>query len=303
MPVELDSDVLARTVTSRSRVSQHKLRSALRTLRSVWRLGNGLVAARRHRALTKVLDHPDTAAFGQRHPKVRYKYLFNYAAKNLTTKQRHALLAGHYRTVQAQLSARQLTAILDNRLPIWRGSAPDTPLSIHLGFPAAVQTEGDLCVTMKIGQLEMYRIVFILAGGALFGLEARPVIFITCIQGLASQLHMRAAKDVCCDVHPADMLMAALDGVARVLGVVTIAGIATANQVAHKHGFKFSYEAFFEQYGARAHGASQTMLIAAPLTHKQIALVASKRRKRSTAKREFRDAVGASAAAALLAAA
>jgi uncharacterized protein VirK/YbjX len=278
------------------------LQTFARNARSALRVGAGLLAARRHRDLVQLINHPSTAAFAARHPKLAYKYLVTYAAQNLNTTQRHALLLSHYRALQTRLSARQCTAILDDRLPVWRSAPDDTPLAIHLSFPAAIQTEGDLCLTLKIGQLALYRIVFIVGDGDVFGLRTTPVLFITCIQGLASQLHIRAAKAACQDVHPADLLMAALDGVARALGIEAIVGIATDNQIANKGRFFFSYETFFEQYGALAHTHTQTMLIPAPLMHKQIALVASKHRKRSTAKRAFRSDVGAAVAAAIAAA-
>lgn len=245
----------------------------------------------KHIKLMRVMNHPRTRPLVRRHPKIAYKYLVNYAALNLATRCRLALVTSHYSLVQKFFNDAFSDVVYGDRLSLWKSERPDFPLTIDLDFPATFHTEGDLCITMRLAEREVYRMVFILSSGKTFGLGEQNVIFLTCVQGMASHATLRSITAECSEAHPADVLMAVVQGIAASLGIATLVGIRTDQQIANSGKTFFSYDSFFEEYGALDRGLN-AYLIRLPLQRKELALIPSKHRARTRRKRIFRDSVG-----------
>ncbi len=244
----------------------------------------------KHIKLMRVMSHPRTRPLVRRHPKIAYKYLVKYAALNLATRCRLALVTSHYSLVQKFFNDAFSDEVYGDRLSLWKSPQPDFPLSIDLDFPAPFHTEGDLCATMRLGDREVYRMVFILSSGATFGLGEQNVIFITCVQGLTNQATLRGITAECNDVHPADVLMAVVQGIATSLGIATMVGIRDDQQICNSGRTYFSYDSFFDEYGALDQKVN-AHLIRVPLQRKELALIPAKHRARTRRKRAFRDAI------------
>ncbi|UTY59378.1 DUF535 family protein [Massilia sp. erpn] len=266
------------------------LRDTLHHLGNFLSVGFIVFHFHKHIKLMRVMYHPRTRHLIRRHPKIVYKYLVKYAALNLATRCRLALVTSHYSLMQKFFNDAFADMVYGDKLVLWKSEQANSRLTIDLDFPATFHTEGDLCISMKLAERAVYRLVFILSSGATFGLEQQNVVFITCVQGLVSQTALRPVIAECDDTHPADVLMAAVQGVAVSLGISTLVGIRTEQQVCSSEKTYFSYDNFFEEYGMLDRGMN-AYLISIPMPRKDLALIPSKHRARARRKRVFRDAI------------
>lgn len=263
------------------------------SLDDAWRVSKLLRHPVRHARLGVLLSCPAMRAFSTSKTKLRLKYLVEYASRSLSTRQRYQLLSAHYAFLQQHFQPRFLRAVSTASLRLWEQGAGDaeTALAIDLNFPETMQTEGDLCLTLKSGRRDVYRLIFSIARGATFDVAAPHLMLVTCVQGLQPSAELRNVAALCCDVHPSDLLMAALAGVASATGIDTVIGITTDNQIANKGRIFFSYDDFFAKYGQHR-AAIDAYEIALPYPQKPVADIAAKYRGRTRAKRSLRQGVG-----------
>lgn len=253
----------------------------------------------RHIRLSWLLSHSMMRSFAAHRTKLRLKYLVEYAAKNLTTEQRYYVLSAHYIFLQRKFQPVFLESVANGPVCIWQqASSKHAALTIEMDFPSSMHTEGDLRLTLKSGRRSVFRLIFSIAHGVTFGIHQDDVILITCLQGLQGTLDVRDVSAACNGVHPTDLLMAALGGVATAIGIDILIGITTANQIANKGRIFFSYDDFFAIYGRYRDGID-AYVIAVPFAQRPISEIASKYRGRTNAKRNLRHAVSASAQGAM----
>lgn len=253
----------------------------------------------RHIRLSWLLSRPMMRSFAAHRTKLRLKYLVEYGAKNLTTEQRYDVLTAHYTFLQRKFQPVFLESVAVGPVCIWQQVSPKhAALTIEMDFPSSMHTEGDLRLTLKSGRRSVFRLNFSIAHGVTFGVDQDHVILITCVQGLQGTLEVRDVSAACNGVHPTDLLMAALGGVASASGIDMLIGITTDNQIANKGRIFFSYNDFFAIYG-RHRDAIDAYVIAVPFAERPISEIASKYRGRTNAKRNLRHAVSASAQAAM----
>jgi uncharacterized protein VirK/YbjX len=271
------------------------------TLADAWRVSQLLRHPIRHVRLGWLLARAPMRGFAVSKTKLRLKYLVDYASKNLTTGQRYQVVSTHYAFLQQRFQTRFMHAVSTGAIRLWKQPQawPAGPLTIMLDFPATMQTEGDLCLTLKSGRRAVYRLIFSIAAGATFGVDGANVLLVTCVQGLQSSTELRGVAAACHDVHPSDLLMAALGGFAGASAIGTLIGICTDHQIANKGRIFFSYDDFFAKYGAYR-AAVKAYEIALPFSQKPLSDIAAKYRGRTRAKRVLRQAVGAAAQTALV---
>lgn len=232
--------------------------------------------------------------------RLRLKYLVEYASRALSTDQRYELLCSHYTYLQGHFQPQFLSAIFSSGLSLWHGPQAEEQVEIKLDFPHGMQTEGDLRLTIAVNQTPLYRMIFTIGSGKTFLHSAEHVILVTCIQGLVNAEEVRRIIDRCEQVHPTDLLMSALSGLAHACGVGAVLGVKTAHQIAIGSRFYFSYEKFFGRYGA-LNERTELFEIPIPFEYKDISEVSAKHRGRTRKKRAFRDVVSADAGRATLA--
>lgn len=266
------------------------LRDTIHNLGNLLSVGLVIFHFHKHIKLMRVMNHPRTRPLVRRYPKIAYKYLVKYAALNLATRCRLALVTSHYSLVQKLFNDAFSDRVYGDRLTLWKSEEADFPLTIDLDFPATFHTEGDLCITMRLAERQVYRMVFILSSGATFGLGQQNVIFLTCVQGMANTSTLHGVSAECNDVHPADVLMAVVQGIAASLDIATVVGIRDEQQICNSGKTFFSYNSFFEEYGVLDH-AMNAYLIRLPLQRKELSLIPAKHRARTRRKRQFRDAI------------
>lgn len=286
--IKIMADVQSTIVTQTKR--RRKTPTWPTSLRNVGQLGKILFNPRRQLRVNAALACTAPVPQARYDLRMRLKYLVEYASRALSTDQRYELLCSHYTYLQRHFQPQFLSVIFSSGLPIWRRAQTEEQFEITLDFPHGMQTEGDLRLTFSVNQHPVYRMIFTIGWGKTFLHSADHVILVTCVQGLAGAEQIRRVSDCCEQVHPSDLLMSALSGVARACGVRTVLGIMTSHQIANGSRFYFSYEKFFERYGAM-NDSTQLFEIPIPFEHKDLSEVQAKHRSRTRKKRAFREDV------------
>ncbi|QRX81263.1 DUF535 family protein [Glaciimonas sp. PAMC28666] len=256
-----------------------------------WRRGLFLLLnIRRHIKLINTLSHPQVAKLTLDNPEMSYKYLRNYISLDISKKNSLAILTGHYTYLQKHFRSNFLEVIYNFPVRLWSQNINDNLVEIVIGFPHTIDYEGDLCLIFKIDKVSIYRIIFVIANGAPFGVPDENVIFVSSVQGMHDFENVKLATKVCHDIQPAQLLMAAMSGLTSSLGFKTMVGIGNKNQISQGKKFYFSYNTFFEKYGVLM-SETNFFKIPVPFAEKPLELIEMKHRKRTQKKRAFKNEI------------
>jgi uncharacterized protein VirK/YbjX len=240
--------------------------------------------------LLRVLHHPQTKRMAISHPKLAFKYLDNYASLNLSTKHRLSLLTAHYSFLQRHFRRDFLDIIEHPSITLWTECIDNVDVALNLDFPQKLHAEGDLCLTLTNNGQFIYRLIFVIARGDIFGVVDDHVILISSIQGVYGLDSVKSTTKACHDMHPTHLLMAAVSGIASAIGIDTIFGIKTKHQIANNDNFHFSYDLFFKGYGNIA-GPLSLYRIPLPFAETPIHLIKSNHKKRTLEKRLYKHGI------------
>lgn len=262
---------------------------------------------RGHLRLTRILTSPHALRLTQRHPKLAYKYLGgNYLAHNLSTGTRLATLINHYDFLRQHVVEDFLPRIFDTRQRLWQEACGDHIFSIALSFPMSlhhpgrtVDHEGDLALTFLMDAVPLYVFCFtIIPTSAMQDIDARvagrQAIFIGRIQGVGGRYdEMKKATKLLHDISPKDLLLAATQAVALSLGIRTLVGVRTEDQLSRGEQMPsdenfFDYDGFWMALEAERTKCNR-FLLPLPLPEKPIALIAQHHRSRTLRKRRFKE--------------
>jgi uncharacterized protein VirK/YbjX len=265
-------------------------RRSIFTLKT-WRRGVLLlINLRQHLRLIRILSHPQATQLIVRYPELSYKYLRNYIALDISTTTCLAILIEHYSYLQKHFKSDFLDIVYHSTIQLWSQRVDDISVEVVLDFPHTIDFEGDLCLIFKKDDVSIYRIIFVIANGSSFGLADDHVIFISSVQGLGEFEDVKQATKACHDIQPAQLLMAAINGVGTALGVNTIVGIGNKNQISQGDKFYFSYDKFFENYGDVI-PKSNFYKMPLPYAEKPLDAIDARHRKRSQQKRIFKTSI------------
>ena len=240
--------------------------------------------------LLRVLHHPQTKRITINHPKLAFKYLDNYASLNLSTKDRLSLLTAHYSFLQHHFRRDFLDLITHPSVELWTECVDGVDFALNMDFPKKLHAEGDLCLTLtKNGQF-IYRLIFIIAEGNIFGVSDDHVILISSIQGVYGFDSVKSTTKACHDIHPTHLLMSAVSGIASAIGIQMIFGIKTTHQIANDDNFHFSYDVFFKGYGTIV-GPLNLYRIPLPFAETPIHLIKPNHKKRTLEKRNYKNLI------------
>jgi uncharacterized protein VirK/YbjX len=263
-------------------------RRSIFTLQTWRRAALLLFNLRQHLRLIRILSHPQAAQLIIRNPELSYKYLRNYIALDIPTTTCLAILIEHYSYLQKHFKHDFLDIVCHSPIPLWSQYIDGISFEIVMDYPHTIDFEGDLCLIFKKDQVNIYRIIFVIANGSSFALPNDNVLFLSSVQGMGDFEDVKQATKVCHDIQPAQLLMAAMNGVGMALGVDMIVGIGDKNQISRGSKFYFSYEKFFENYGDLIpHTNFYKMPL--PYAEKPLELIDAHHRKRSQKKRFFKN--------------
>jgi len=233
----------------------------------------------------------------------------NYLAKGLTLRQRVRCVFTHYHFEEHRFDAAYQQAVYrDGGLQLWRHEAEDGPIEIRLQMGSRLSAEGDLTIAALAGGICLHRLSFSWVEGEFAG-AALPVLpFIARNQGHPSWSAETVAAFAAFERafpnnSPSFFCFAALQGMARGLGMDQIVAVKSAWQCAYKPDdekhFANAYDGFWQILGGVAM-PGRGWRIALPFHQKPLSEMASKHRKRASMRREHWRAIGESARATVL---
>jgi uncharacterized protein VirK/YbjX len=223
------------------------VRRALHSLR-------GLYALRYWRGqleLMRVMAHPGLIGLVRRRPRLLFKYLHHaYLAFGFDSACRLGILTHHYAFLARSFRMGFLRTQLAQGLVLWRLPLEPASMRITLTF-SAHDLEGELMLAFWLGEDWIYTSSVTLAHGGVTQSGGGPVMLITGLQGAAGKLALiRQATRACADIAPSYLLMAAIRGIAAVLGFERILAVGNARQLAKAAGTaSFDYDHFWASLG------------------------------------------------------
>jgi uncharacterized protein VirK/YbjX len=224
-----------------------------RTARIVWAV---LTNLKRQIKVCRLLASPALRAVVALVPTSPFKYLSGrYLVRGLTIEQRTECFLHHYRRLQAIFPPNLLRRILQRDFTVYETREGGNLYTVVLGLSRGAAWEGELILRLDVDGALLYTLQFNLAPGWIIGSHAEDALLILRLQGVKgcyAQIH--AATKAFRDVAPPALLLAVLQGVARICGVREMAGICATSQMAYSQScsasFKEDYDNFFIQLGA-----------------------------------------------------
>jgi uncharacterized protein VirK/YbjX len=228
-----------------------------------------------------------------------------YLLRGLSARRRAQSALFHYRFDEATFSAAWKHAVYRNGgLPLWVHHANGSTFVIRLEMAARLDAEGDLTIAMLADEKVLHRLSFSWVDGTLFGLAAPVVPFIARNQGrwTDSDAAFAAFEAAFPNNAASYFCFAALQGVARTLGMTRALAVNSASHIAWSPSdaphFVNAYDRFWTVLGGVPHDAT-CYRIALPLPVTPLAQKASRHRRRAALRRANWQAIDTSAAAVL----
>jgi uncharacterized protein len=235
----------------------------------------------------------------------------HYLAKGLSLRQRVCCVLAHYRFEEAAFDAAYKRAVYrTGGLPLWRHeeAAGGWRFEIRLEMAPRLSAEGDLTIALSgikgINGTCLHRLSFSWVDGAFAGVDAPIVPFVARNQGhrLDAAEAFAAFEQAFPHNSPSFFCFAALQGLARALGIAEAVAVKAAWQCAwtpaDARHFANAYDGFWKTLdGVPMEG--RCWRIALPFHLKPLSEVSSKHRKRAALRREHWQSIDESARLAL----
>jgi uncharacterized protein VirK/YbjX len=265
-----------------------------------------------HRAVVRVIESPATRVVSESYDRVPYRYTMPYLCTSLNWQERRAALKSHYAFVGSALMPTFSQQVLDDAVEVWRDDVASHSFSVSIQG-LCLQTrhrEGELTLCFKADGEAIYKLSFSFVEMAALGLPqaaergcTRHAMYVGRVQGISGAMNrIRQATVELGDIAPADLLMSVLFGMAQSLNINTVIGVTDEGCVSQaciaKSGSSFSYAMFWDRFAGQAVRGDHT-LIKLPMLEKPIEDIASKHRRRTLRKRDYKAAVVAQVAAAM----
>jgi len=223
-------------------------------------------------------------------------YLFDYLSRNLSTKDRLAILTYHYHFLQQVFSPSEIKNLFGNGIECWSEFAEGEKLSIRMMHSGYLEFEGSLSLFFCVNDKEIYTMSFTVSPGNYLGMLDEKVIFISLLQGKIGEMASisRATKSLN-SLIPSTILMSVIEGIAFSVGIKKIIGISAKNQLSTEiisDSHNNNYDAYWISQGGMLTDDSN-YLFSCPLQNKSIELIKAKYKSRTIAKRAKRAEIAA----------
>jgi uncharacterized protein VirK/YbjX len=238
------------------------------------------------------------------YPRIIFRYTLPYLSAGFERHQRLEMMKAHYRFINQKFSPQVFANMLVPGVCLHRWCEADRAFSIVLRGPCLVtrHREGELTLVFQIDGSDLYKLAFSLMPRSVLkelahpgdGLEGRDCLYVGQIQGQSGQLELlREATSLCRDVAPQDALMSALAGFAKACSIDTVLGVQgpfnlSLDAIANSRS-RFDYDAFWARYHAVPVMGNGHFMMTVPYPEKPILEIASKHRRRTLDKRQFKQ--------------
>ncbi|SDY44143.1 hypothetical protein SAMN04515617_114114 [Collimonas sp. OK242] len=278
-------------IANTSRITRNILMRGSMLKLKTWHRGLLLILnIRQHLKFIRILSHQQTRQLIVSKPELTYKYLRNYISFSIPARTGLLILISHYSYLQNHFKIDFLERISHSPVLLWGQYIDGVLFEIVMAFPHTVDHEGDLCLIFKSDMVSIYRVIFVIADGSLFELPDDHVMCVSSVQGINGFQGIQQATKICHEIQPAQLLMAAMNGVGLALGFKTMVGIASKSQISQNEKFYFSYDEFFGKYGDPV-PRKNFYKIQLPYIESPLDSIKTRHRKRTQKKRAFKNEI------------
>jgi uncharacterized protein VirK/YbjX len=260
---------------------------------------------REHAALCRLAVVREHIARAAPHEVFHHLTHRGYLLRGLTVRQRVHCALFHCRFDETTFDAAWQHAVYrGGGLRLWQHEANGSTFFIRLEMAVRLDAEGDLTIALVADGKVLHRLSFSWVDGAAFGLPGATLPFIARNQGRWTDADAAfAAFETAFPNNAASYFcFAALQGVARALGVRQVLAVNSAAHIAWSVNaadhFVNAYDKFWTSLGGVVHDP-RCHRIALPFHVKPLAEMPSRHRKRAALRRANWQAIDDSASAAI----
>lgn len=226
----------------------------------------------------------------------------HFLTSGFSASERLGAVLDHFHFEQTRFTPALLQMLHEEGLPLWR---QEPGWEIRLRANAEIRHEGPLSLSLNHEGRRLHEMSFAWVSAERLGLAAGPdpVLFVTRSQCAPSDApHLAIFRQDFPQNSPAYFGLAALNGLATVLGQPRIVGVRDVRQIAfeprYAASFKRSYDDFWSDFGGRPVGAyGLEMQVPAAVT--PLSELRAKHRARARQRREHWRLIAEGAEAAL----
>jgi uncharacterized protein VirK/YbjX len=265
--------------------------SPARMLRILWGFSTNIPP---HIAIFRLMRSRDYARFFKSNPRLPFRCLIrDYLANGLSNSERTACLLHHYMRLKSGMSAELLERILFQRVTVLETEEDDLHCEISLSFSRPFEKEGELSFNLHVDGAIVFVLSFSIVPGWVIKSDSKEVLLISRLQGMKDYYpQIRKATKALSDVAPAALLLAALDGFGRFLGIRRMASVSAARQSSYTEElsifYKNAYDDFFSDIGLSCN-TSGFFLSSLPIEEKPMTSIKRGHKLRTRKKRQFKS--------------
>lgn len=214
-------------------------------------------------------------------------YMHGYISKSYDVKSRMRIGTFHYNFIQNKFKGETINQLFQGGITCWQENINNENYKVILK-KEEYEGEGSLSLLFYVNNLPLYFLRFSI--GPDLNNTDNTVIHLGTIQGTRNSVEIKKAIDDLNDIYPPKILMTIIESFARMLGIKTIVGVSSENQLSYKPNSEvkkihFAYESFYEGYGGERNDEGH-YLMACPFPQKPLESIKQKHRKRALLKRE-----------------
>jgi uncharacterized protein len=249
------------------------------------------------RKIAILFKDPILSEVAQNNPRLAFKHLARqYLVHGLPVSVRTDCLAHHYERLRSILPASLLRQILLEGITLAEFHEDRARFAITMCLSKKpFDAEGELSLNLVMEDKILYILGFSIVPGWVAHSNAKEIFLIARIQGTQG-VHRELSQTIktLCDVGPAALLIAALQGMADVFGVNTIACISSTKQISYQEQyaacFRRSYDQFFNERGIPLNNAG-LYVTSLPLEEKSFVEIKRGHKIRTRKKRAFKHEI------------
>jgi uncharacterized protein VirK/YbjX len=216
----------------------------------------------------------------------------DYLARSIKDAAKYRCFLSHYSFLTETFLNSVVQQILYEEVVLYQTRPVDTDYAVTIQTSREIHNEGEVSLYFKASGEPLYVLSFTIVPGDVVKARDLHVILISRMQGWGGKLAaIQAATRSMSDTAPQAILFAALQGVARAVGIDCVAGTRATNHVGYYAPraslFENAYDDFFLSIGASDNGHG-FFVVTVPAREKPMALVKPGHRLRTKVKRALK---------------
>ncbi len=239
-------------------------------------------------AIVKIFRLPNFIILKKHRRWIVFKYAGHYyLGRSFDYRCRGAIMINHYGFLNNHLPKDFVEKITTSKLVIWEMRQGDKLYTVTTTFFSNHDSEGDIGLTFNIDGCEISKVSFTIIKGHMVGIDSDNVIMIARVQGTDGKFDLiRQATKELNEVTPHVILVIAIQAIASVLNIESIAGITSKEHIDSDH-IQFGYDELWMSMGGDKIN-EQVFRVPTKPDNKPMAMVKANHRCRTKRKRQFK---------------